>query len=68
MVDANGLIVVVGKDAYLIDAPWLAEVTEEIVHWISAVVMPGHGTPGDGSLLRHTRDLAAAASHTQHAH
>jgi glyoxylase-like metal-dependent hydrolase (beta-lactamase superfamily II) len=36
LVDANGLIVVVNKDAYLIDTPWSAQLTEQIAQWISA--------------------------------
>jgi glyoxylase-like metal-dependent hydrolase (beta-lactamase superfamily II) len=34
LVDSNGLVVLVGNDAYLIDTPWSAGDTEKLLDWI----------------------------------
>lgn len=34
LVDSNGLVVVDGKNAYLVDTPWSARDTEQLVNWI----------------------------------
>lgn len=36
LVDANGLVLLDGKDAYIIDTPWSTEDTETLVHWLVA--------------------------------
>lgn len=35
LVDSNGLVVLVNKDAYIIDTPWSAQDTEKLLAWIS---------------------------------
>lgn len=35
MMSANGLIVINGQQAYLIDTPWTAADTENLIEWIS---------------------------------
>lgn len=34
LVDSNGLIVLVGNDAYIVDTPWSVEDTEQLLEWI----------------------------------
>lgn len=36
LVDSNGLVVLDHKDAYILDTPWSAEDTEELLAWIKA--------------------------------
>ena len=48
LVDSNGLVVLVGKDAYLVDTPWSAEDTEKLLDWITA-----HGFTAKGSVSTH---------------
>lgn len=36
LVDANGLVVIVDNDAYIVDTPWSAQDTENLLDWIKA--------------------------------
>ena len=36
LVDSNGLVVIVANDAYIVDTPWSAEDTEQLLKWIKA--------------------------------
>jgi glyoxylase-like metal-dependent hydrolase (beta-lactamase superfamily II) len=36
MIEASGLVVVDGNNAYIIDTPWTQEGTEELIKWITA--------------------------------
>jgi glyoxylase-like metal-dependent hydrolase (beta-lactamase superfamily II) len=48
LVDSNGLVVLVGKDAYIVDTPWSAEDTEKLLDWIAA-----RGFTAKGSVSTH---------------
>lgn len=51
LVDSNGLLVLVGNDAYIIDTPWSAEDTEKLLAWIK-----GRGLIAKGSVSTHFHD------------
>lgn len=36
LVDSNGLVVVVGNDAYIVDTPWSAQDTHKLLTWLNA--------------------------------
>lgn len=51
LVDSNGLVVLLGKDAYLIDTPWSAQDTQKLLDWIEA-----RGLTLKGSVSTHFHD------------
>jgi glyoxylase-like metal-dependent hydrolase (beta-lactamase superfamily II) len=55
LVDANGLIVVDGEQAYIIDTPWSESVTKELLSWIQQ-----QGYKPAGSIATHSHDDRSA--------
>jgi murein endopeptidase len=64
---ANGLIVVDGKHAVMIDTPWTPEQTALLLDWVerslqARVIVPGHGDPGGWELVANTLKRIAEAA------
>ena len=55
LVSSNGLVVIEGKSAFLIDTPWSASDTEKLVNWVNE-----RGLALAGSVSTHSHDDRAA--------